>query len=143
MCDTIYSVEDIKAVLHPVFTKHNVKKAILFGSYVKGLADHRSDVDLLLDSGLRGLEFIGLIEDVRLALDKEVDVFDKTHIVPNSKIFSEISRDGVVIYCSKEKAIKRLPQNYNVHVERSLLEKLTAYFGQSRIKVVEKAIENI
>lgn len=98
MCDTIYSVEDIKAVLHPVFTKHNVKKAILFGSYVKGLADHRSDVDLLLDSGLRGLKFIGLIEDVRLALDKEVDVFDKTHIVPNSKIFSEISRDGVVIY---------------------------------------------
>lgn len=98
MCDTIYSVEDIKAVLHPVFTKHNVKKAILFGSYVKGLADHRSDVDLLLDSGLRGLKFIGLIEDVRLALDKEVDVFDKTHIVPNSKLFSEISRDGVVIY---------------------------------------------
>ena len=98
MCDTIYSVEDIKAVLHPVFTKHNVKKAILVGSYVKGLADHRSDVDLLLDSGLRGLKFIGLIEDVRLALDKEVDVFDKTHIVPNSKLFSEISRDGVVIY---------------------------------------------
>ncbi len=98
MCDTIYSVEDIKAVLHPVFTKHNVKKAILFGSYVKGLADHRSDVDLLLDSGLRGLKFIGLIEDVRLALDKDVDVFDKTHIVPDSKIFSEISRDGVVIY---------------------------------------------
>ena len=98
MSDTIYSVEDIKAVLHPVFIKHNVKKAILFGSYVKGLADHRSDVDLLLDSGLRGLKFIGLIEDVRLALDKDVDVFDKTHIVPDSKIFSEISRDGVVIY---------------------------------------------
>ena len=80
MSDTIYSVEDIKAVLHPVFIKHNVKKAILFGSYVKGLADHRSDVDLLLDSGLRGLKFIGLIEDVRLALDKDVDVFDKTHL---------------------------------------------------------------
>ncbi len=98
MCDTIYTVDDIKAVLHPVFVKHNVKKAVLFGSYVKGLANQYSDVDLLLDSGLRGLKFVGLIEDVRSALDKEVDVFDKTHIIPNSKISSEISKDGVVIY---------------------------------------------
>lgn len=98
MCDTIYSIEDIKSVLYPVFVKHSVKKAILFGSYVKGLANQNSDVDLLLDSGLKGLKFVGLIEDVRKALDKEVDVFDRTHIIPDSKIFSEISKDGVVIY---------------------------------------------
>lgn len=98
MCDTIYSIDDIKTVLHPVFVRHNVKKAVLFGSYVKGIANSHSDVDLLLDSGLRGLKFVGLIEDVRAALDKEVDVFDETHIIPNSKISSEISRDGVVIY---------------------------------------------
>ena len=98
MCDTIYSIDDIKTVLHPIFVKHNVKKAVLFGSYVKGLANKNSDVDLLLDSGLRGLKFVGLIEDVREALDKEVDIFDETHIIPNSKISSEISKDGVVIY---------------------------------------------
>ena len=97
MCDTIYSIEDIKTALYPVFVKHRVKKAVLFGSYVKGLANSTSDVDLLLDSGLRGLKFVGLIEDVRSALDKEVDVFDKTHIIADSKIFSEISRDGVII----------------------------------------------
>lgn len=98
MCDTIYTIDDIKAVLCPVFVRHNVKKAVLFGSYVKGLADKNSDVDLLLDSGLKGLKFVGLIEDVRTALDKEVDVFDETHIIPNSKISSEIAKDGVVIY---------------------------------------------
>lgn len=98
MCDTIYTIDDIKMALHPIFVKHSVKKAILFGSYVKGLANSNSDVDLLLDSGLRGLRFVGLIEDVRSALNKEVDVFDETHIIPNSKIFSEISKDGVVIY---------------------------------------------
>ncbi len=98
MCDTVYSVDEIKTVLFPIFVRYNVKKAVLFGSYVKGLADKNSDVDLLLDSGLRGLKFIGLIEDVRSALDKEVDVFDETHIIPNSKIDSEISKDGVVIY---------------------------------------------
>ncbi len=98
MCDTIYTIDDIKTVLYPVFARHNVKKAVLFGSYVKGLANGNSDVDLLLDSGLRGLKFVGLIEDVRSALDKEVDVFDETHIVKGSKISSEISKDGVVIY---------------------------------------------
>lgn len=98
MCDTVYSVDEIKTVLFPIFVRYNVKKAVLFGSYVKGLADKNSDVDLLLDSGLRGLKFIGLIEDVRSALDKEVDVFDETHIIPNSKIDSEISKDGFVIY---------------------------------------------
>ena len=98
MCDTIYTIDDIKAVLHPVFVKHSVKKAILFGSYVKGMANQNSDVDLLLDSGLRGLQFVGLIDDVRSALDKEVDVFDETHIIPDSRISSEISKNGVVIY---------------------------------------------
>ena len=98
MCDTVYTINDIKTALYPVFVKHDVKKAVLFGSYVRGLADSRSDVDLLLDSGLKGLQFVGLIEDVRSALDKEVDVFDETHIIPDSRIFSEISKDGVVIY---------------------------------------------
>ncbi len=98
MCDTIYSVDEIKNVLYPVFVRHNVKKAVLFGSYVKGMADKNSDVDLLLDSRLRGLKFVGLIEDVRSALDKEVDVFDETHIIPGSKISSEIQKDGIVIY---------------------------------------------
>ena len=98
MCDTIYTIDYIKAVLHPIFVKYNVKKAILFGLYVKGLANQHSDVQLLLDSGLRGLKFVGLIEDFRSALDKEVDIFDETNIIPNSKISSEISKDGVLIY---------------------------------------------
>ena len=98
MSDKIYTVDDIKAILHPVFSGYSVKKAVLFGSYVKGMANKKSDIDLLLDSGLKGLRFVGLIEDVRTALDKEVDVFDVSHIVPHSKISSEILKDGVTIY---------------------------------------------
>lgn len=98
MASTIYTINDIKAVLNPVMADYNVKKAVLFGSYVKGLATETSDVDLLLDSGLKGLKFVGLVEAVREALDKEVDVFDVTHITPHSKISEEILKDGVVIY---------------------------------------------
>ena len=98
MTDKVYSIDDTKEMLRPILSQNNVKKAILFGSHAKGSADENSDVDMLLDSGLRGLRFVGLIEDIRYALGKEVDVFDVTHIIPNSKISSEINKDGVIIY---------------------------------------------
>ncbi len=49
--------------------------------------------------------------------------------------------DTVVIYCQAEKAIKRLPMNRNVGIDSVLLSRLTNYFGEKRVKVVEKAIE--
>ena len=94
----IYSIDEIKTVLSPVFDKYKVKKAVLFGSYAKGIAKEHSDIDLLVDSGLRGLAFVGLMEEIRCNVDKEIDVFDVTHITPHSRISSEISKDGVVIY---------------------------------------------
>ena len=98
MTDTVYTQEQIKTILEPVFAGYNVKKAILFGSYAKGLADKKSDVDILVDSGLRGLSFVGLIEDVSKTLNKDVDLFDTTHIIPHSLIESEINKDGVLLY---------------------------------------------
>lgn len=98
MSDKIYTISSIQAVLNPIFNKHRVKKATLFGSYARGHANEKSDIDLLLDSGLCGLKFVGLIEDIHIALDKDVDVFDVTHIIPDSKIYNEINRDGVTIY---------------------------------------------
>lgn len=97
--ENIYSQETLKKCLHPVFQRYGIKNAILFGSYGKGTATEHSDVDLLVDSGLKGLRFIGLIEDVRTALDgKEVDLFDISHIEKGSRIESEIRETGVLLY---------------------------------------------
>ena len=94
----IYSVNDIKRILQPVFKKHNIKKAVLFGSYAKGLADDKSDIDIMVDSNLRGLAFYGLLEDVVNAIGLQVDLLDKRQIIPASKIQTEINNTGVVIY---------------------------------------------
>ena len=51
--------------------------------------------------------------------------------------------DQVVVYCAKEKAIKRLPVTYNVQVEPGFLSKMEQQFGKSRVKVVEKHIEKV
>ena len=51
--------------------------------------------------------------------------------------------EPVVIYCKKEKAMKRLPLNYNIHIEPLLLGKLKNKYGEDCVKVVEKVIEKI
>lgn len=50
-------------------------------------------------------------------------------------------RDAVVIYCKKEKAVKRLSAGMAVNADKRLLSRLTNYLGESRVKVVEKSIE--
>ena len=50
--------------------------------------------------------------------------------------------DEVVIYCAKERAIKRLPRNRNISINPQVLGRLMNHFGENRVKVVEKAIEN-
>ena len=51
--------------------------------------------------------------------------------------------DEVVIYCRAEKAVKRLPAGRNIYIEPGILSRLTNYFGESCVKVVEKSIESI
>lgn len=98
MSDEIYTVEQLKEQLLPVFKNNGIKRAVLFGSYGKGRATKKSDVDLMVDSGLKGLRFVGFIEDVRAAVDKDVDVIDIAHVEKGSEIDLEIKRTGVVVY---------------------------------------------
>ncbi len=98
MREYIYSTDEIRAILNPVFNRHNVNKAVLFGSYAKGTAEPGSDIDIFVDSGLKGLRFYGLLEDVVNALDKDVDLLDSSQVVPLSEVADEISKSGVLIY---------------------------------------------
>jgi predicted nucleotidyltransferase len=98
MDNTFQSVSSITDILAPVFSSYNVKKAVLFGSYAKGYADTKSDIDIAVDSGLRGLAFVGLIGAVREALRKNVDMVDVQHIEKGSPIEREIDKTGIVIY---------------------------------------------
>lgn len=50
-----HSVHELSRVLTPIFSQYNIRKAILFGSVAKGGANGGSDIDLLVDSGLKGL----------------------------------------------------------------------------------------
>lgn len=94
----IYSIAELKQALSPIFKKHKVKKAILFGSYVKGTADTRSDVDLVVETDLKGWDFYGLLGDVSSVLRFPVDLIEKRTIKKGSDFEKEIIDTGVTIY---------------------------------------------
>ena len=96
--DTIYTLNELKTILNPVFSQYGIRSALLFGSYAKGSANGRSDVDILVDSGLRGLQFFGLLESVNSALKIPVDLIDVSQIEPGSEIDLEIRKTGVPLY---------------------------------------------
>ena len=94
----LYSIDQIKSNLRPVFVRNNVRRAVLFGSYGKGVATPDSDIDILVDSGLSGLSFFGLLEDVCQSFDCPVDLIDTQDVIPGSRIDREIQQTGRVIY---------------------------------------------
>ena len=111
---SIYDLPEIKRRLEPVFAASGVKTAVIFGSYAQGQATEDSDVDILVDSGLRGLDFVGLVEYIREALQKEVDVLDVRYLTPNSPVGQEALPTGVMIYT------EQTPKQYELTFPRSL-----------------------
>ena len=93
-----YTINEIKKVLSPIFDMYNVKSAVLFGSYARNEATEKSDIDLIVDSGLKGLSFFGLVNDILEVLRVKADVFDVREIEEGSEFEKEIKKDGIKIY---------------------------------------------
>ena len=64
---------------------------------------------------------------------KEQELYGKLH--------DSDGRDSVVIYISSIKAMKRLPNNYNICINQEIVNNLTNFLGENNVKVVEKSIE--
>lgn len=94
----LYTIYEIKKTLKPIFDKYKVKKAVLFGSYVKGTADTRSDIDLMVETNLKGMDFYGLLGEVTDKLRFPVDLIEKKEIKKNSRFEKEVKNTGVTIY---------------------------------------------
>ena len=100
MSEKIYTIEEIKEMLHEVLKNFSVKKAILFGSYAKNTPTSKSDIDLVIDSEgtLLNIYFYGLLEDLVQKLQKDVDLFEISEIQKDSQIYKDIENEGVVVY---------------------------------------------
>ena len=94
----VLTIDTIKKVCSAVLDKYDVEYAILFGSYAKGSANEKSDVDLLISTSVSGLKFYEIVENLRIALKKKIDLLDLTQVNNNPELLNEILRDGVKVY---------------------------------------------
>ena len=94
----ILDMDFIKEKCKEIFDEYPVHYCILFGSYAKGKANESSDLDFLISSDLKGIKFYGLVEKLRLALHKRVDVLNLDQLKDNLELTNEILRDGIRIY---------------------------------------------
>ncbi|UQT47179.1 nucleotidyltransferase domain-containing protein [Flavonifractor plautii] len=126
----IYTVPELQSVLSPIFRANGVRKATLFGSYAKGVATASSDVDLLVDSGLRGLAFFGLLEQVTEALDTPVDLIDVSQVETGSEIAREIQKVGWHSLSSKDQLV--LKRSSSTSSPFCAIARVSAIFSSSR-----------
>lgn len=86
-------ISTIKTISLPILHTYQVKKAALFGSVVRGTAQERSDIDLLIDPPERFslFDLAGLKVDLEEALGRTVDIIEYQSIKP-------ILKDAILEY---------------------------------------------
>ena len=58
-----------------------------------------------------------------------------------SLLYGSDGNDEIVIYIASPRAMKRLGQNHNIHINPELVGNLTEFLGEKNVKIVEKSIE--
>ena len=98
--ERVYTTNEIKEKLLPIFSSIPVERAVLFGSYAKGNPTLLSDVDIAIDSKgkIRGIDFFGVLEDITQTLNIPVDLIEASQIIDGSRAQREITETGIVIY---------------------------------------------
>jgi len=86
-------IEDIKYKIIPILKRYDVKRAALFGSFVRGEQREDSDIDILVEfkDGKSLLDLAGLKIELEEALGRKVDVltYNSLHPLLRDKILQE------------------------------------------------------
>ena len=99
----ILTIEEISHTVSSIVKGKGVSFVYLFGSYAINEATESSDVDLLISNEVKGLEFVGLIEQLENALHKNVDLIRIDDLKDNVPFLIEILAKGMKIYENYQK----------------------------------------
>lgn len=104
------SLEEIKKAVSIVCKNYDVDRAYLFGSYSRGEADEKSDVDIRIDSKKDNPKLKSILKVCSLQCDLEKLLHKNVQIItclpePNDKINAifrkNILKDEVLIYANQ------------------------------------------
>jgi predicted nucleotidyltransferase len=94
----VYTVSEIRDIVSPIAESHGVDRVYLFGSYARGDAIWKSDVDFRIDSGrIRTLfDLGGFYDDLEKSLRKPIDIVASDAM--SGEFRDNIRSEEVVIY---------------------------------------------
>ena len=98
MTDKVYTLDEIRAIAHPIAQRYGIAALYLFGSYARGEATPQSDIDLRVDRG----NLVDLLELGGLSSDLEDAFQKKPHVVTTQMLsiafLSSIQPEEILIY---------------------------------------------
>lgn len=97
----IISVRFIKLVCRELFKSEypEIECAYLYGSYARGEATGKSDVDILLVlKKPMGLRFYGIASDLEEKLHKKIDIQSYEQLIDNASMLKDILVEGIKLY---------------------------------------------
>ena len=94
----LVTLEQISETCRRVLPEYGADYCYVFGSYAKGKATERSDIDLLVSMPADGLKYFELIERLREDLKKRIDLLDAAQLRNNYDLVQEILKDGMKVY---------------------------------------------
>ena len=96
----ICSVKHIKRVCGEVFSTMypEVKAAYLFGSYARGEATGKSDIDILVVIPPIGMKYYGIAIDLEERLNKKIDLHTHRQLLKSEPFLEQVLKDGIKIY---------------------------------------------
>jgi Predicted nucleotidyltransferases len=95
----VMTITDITYIVKPLADKYNIHQVYLFGSYARKEATEDSDVDILVCGGdkFKLTMVFAFAEDLRKALNKDVDVFEINEINQDSDFYKTIMKERVLV----------------------------------------------
>ena len=95
----MFTIDRIKETIVPLIKDYPIRRVILFGSYARGDATEKSDVDLIIDSEgqLSYWDLLGLIGHLVMKMPMEVDILGLEEVKKPDLLYN-INSEGVIIY---------------------------------------------
>ena len=91
------TIEEIKERVRPICEHYKIKRMWLFGSYARGEADEKSDVDLCIEGGeFHGWDWGGVYGELGDRLGMPLDLVDRDCL--RKRFLRNIQKDEVLIY---------------------------------------------